>query len=72
MANDRLRTALLQRGVPEKQLLDTCFAEWSKSAPRESTGSRATSMKQEIAREGAAAPVAAYREACRILADRKI
>ena len=66
--------ALLHRGVPEKQLLDTCFAEWSKSISRGSTESRtpraAAAIEDEIARQGALAPVDAYRAACRILTEK--
>jgi hypothetical protein len=61
--------ALLHRGVPEKKLLNACFVEWKKSAPREP---RAESIEQEIARAGAAPPanvsvVNTYRAACEIL-----
>ncbi len=62
-------TALLHRGVAQKQLLDTCFNEWSKSAKRESPA-RINSIKEEIARSGATAPVDAYRAACRILTEK--
>ncbi len=72
--------ALLHRGVPEKQLLDACFAEWSKSTSRASPGSygsseprtarAAAAIEDEIARQGARAPVDAYRAACRILTEK--
>jgi hypothetical protein len=75
--------ALLHRGVPEKQLLDACFAEWSKSISRGAHGSRgarghndarmpraAAAIEDEIARQGARAPVDAYRAACRILTEK--
>ena len=72
--------ALLHRGVPEKQLLDTCFAEWSKSISRGSRGSyvsteprtarAADAIEDEIARQGARTPVDAYRAACRILTEK--
>ena len=62
-------SALLHRGVAQKQLLDTCFNEWSKSAKRESPA-RTNKIKEEIARTGATAPVDAYRAACRILTER--
>jgi hypothetical protein len=66
--------ALLHRGVPEKQLLDTCFAEWSKSTSRLARDPRtpraAAAMEEEIARQGARAPVDAYRAACRILTEK--
>lgn len=58
--------ALLHRGVPEKQLLDTCFAEWSKSSPRER---RSDAIRAEIARH-ASSPVDAYRAASRILTEK--
>jgi hypothetical protein len=66
--------ALLHRGVPEKQLLDACFAEWSKSVLHGSawhndtrTPHAAAAIEDEIARHGARAPVDTYRAACRIL-----
>lgn len=75
--------ALLHRGVPEKQLLDACFAEWSKSTLHGSHGFRAShgfrelgtaraaaAIENEIARQGARAPVDAYRAACRILTEK--
>jgi hypothetical protein len=66
--------ALLHRGVPEKQLLDTCFAEWSKSTSRGHSEPRAAraaaAIEVEIARQGARAPVVAYRAACRILTEK--
>jgi hypothetical protein len=60
-------SALLRRGVPEKELLNACFAEWSKSAPRES---RAARVEDQIARSGGHDPVEAYRAACRILTEK--
>jgi hypothetical protein len=60
-------TALLHRGIAPKELLNTCFAEWSKSAPRDE---RATQLKTEITRSSAATPVDAYRAACRILTEK--
>jgi len=59
--------ALLHRGIGEKDLLDTCFAEWRKSAPRET---RALHMETEIQRAGKRDPVAAYRAICGILSTR--
>jgi hypothetical protein len=56
--------ALLRRGIAGKDLLDTCFSEWRKSAPREP---RAARLEEEIARVGKRDPVAAYRAACGIL-----
>ena len=62
-------TALLHRGVSKKELLDACFAEWSKSAPRESRAGRAAArIEEEIGRGGN--PVDAYRAACRILTEK--
>jgi hypothetical protein len=55
---------LLRRGVSEKMLLDTCYAEWARSAPRES---RAALVEAEIARTGKRNPVEAYRAACRVI-----
>ncbi len=55
-------TALLLRGIPEKNLLNACFAEWSKSAMREP---RAAAVEDQI--RGARDPVEAYRAACRSL-----
>jgi hypothetical protein len=70
--------ALLHRGVPEKQLLDACFAEWRKSTLHGSQGFRepgtaraAAAIENEIARQGARAPVDAYRAACRILTEKR-
>jgi hypothetical protein len=55
--------ALLRRGVPEKDLLDACYAEWARSAPQEN---RADPVRAELKELGRKDPVAAYREACRI------
>jgi hypothetical protein len=69
--------ALLHRGVPEKQLLDVCFAEWSKSTSHGSHGGgeprtahAAAAIENEIVRQGARAPVDAYRAACRLLTEK--
>ncbi len=52
--------ALLHRGVPEKELIDVCLAEWSKSGrPAPSYAGQ----KDD--------PVTAYRDLCRILSERK-
>ncbi len=63
--------SLLRRGIPEKELLDACFAEWSRSAGH---GARTEQVKQqveeEIARLGKTDPVAAYQAAHRVLSDR--
>ncbi len=61
-------SALLHRGVSQKDLLDACFAEWSKSARRDERASR---VKHEIAMTGRRDPVAAYRAASKILAEKK-
>ena len=60
-------TALLHRGVREKDLLDTCFAEWSKSAPHER---RAARVEDEI-RRFKGDPVEGYRAACKALTENK-
>jgi hypothetical protein len=56
-------TALLHRGVPEKDLLNACFAEWTKSAPRQT---RAANVEEAI--RANRDPVKAYRAATRALA----
>ena len=61
-------SSLLRRGIPEKELLAACFAEWSKFAPRDH---RASSVEAEIARTGRDGPVEAYQAACRALTERK-
>jgi hypothetical protein len=65
---------LLRRNVPPAELLNVCFAEWTKSlrhsaAHTISAVDRAqTVMEKEIARpERAREPVKAYREICRVL-----
>jgi uncharacterized protein DUF4350 len=60
--------ALLRRGVPQKDLLDACFAEWTKSAPRDRNSQQ---VEAEIARLGKHDPVEAYRAACRALARKR-
>lgn len=60
-------TALLHRGLHEKNLLDACFAEWSKSARKDG---RAARVEQEIRRAGKSDPVGAYRAACRIASEK--
>ncbi len=60
-------SALLRRGVPEKDLLATCFSEWSKTARR---GAQAARVEQELARVGKQDPVEAYRAASRILTEK--
>ena len=58
-------TALLVRGVPEKNLLETCFFEWSKSAPRDA---RATLVEDQI--RGRRGAVEGYRAACAVLSKK--
>jgi hypothetical protein len=60
-------TALLHRGVAEKDLLETCFAEWNKSAPRER---RVQQVEDEI-RRLKDRPVEAYRAASKALTENK-
>lgn len=62
-------TSLLHRGVKEKNLLDACFAEWSKSARRQA---RAERVEEEIRRLGKQDPVAAYRAASTVLAKSRV
>ena len=63
--------SLLRRGIPEKELLNACFNEWSRSAGH---GARVERTKQrveeEIARLGKTDLVGAYRAAHRVLTDR--
>jgi hypothetical protein len=61
-------TSLLHRGVREENLLDTCFAEWSKSAGRPT---RAGLVEEEIRRAGKQDPVGAYRAASKILVEKR-
>lgn len=61
-------SALLRRGVPEADLLDACFAEWSKSARRDDRMAR---IESEIASAGKRDPVNAYRAASRVLTEKK-
>jgi hypothetical protein len=66
-------SSLLRRGIPEKDLLDACFAEWSKSVPHETRsarGARAARVEAEVARLGKDHPVEAYRAACGALTDK--
>ena len=57
-------TSLLHRGIPEKDLLNACFAEWSKSAPRQP---RAVNLEEAI--RAHRDPVEAYRAAARALTE---
>lgn len=61
-------SALLHRGVKEKDLLDVCFAEWRKSARNDG---RAACVEQEISATGKRDPVAAYRAASRVLSEKR-
>jgi len=60
-------TSLLHRGVREKNLLDACFAEWSKSAGR---SARAERVEEEV-RRLKLDPVAGYRAAARVLLEKR-
>ncbi len=56
--------SLLERSLPEKELLDTCYKEWARTA----AGNRRTNiLKAEIARRGGETPVEIYRAAFQIL-----
>ena len=59
-------TALLHRGVKPQNLMETCFAEWSRSAPRESRTAR---IEEEI-RKHKSDPVEAYRAVSNVLAEK--
>lgn len=61
-------SALLHRGIGEKDLLDVCFAERTKSARHDDRMER---VEQEIARIGKRNPVEAYRAASRALTEKK-
>jgi hypothetical protein len=60
--------ALLRRGVPEKDLLDTCFREWSRSAP---SARVARNVEEEIARWRGRDPLDAYRAAQATIAEKR-
>jgi hypothetical protein len=60
-------TSLLHRGVKQKDLIETCFAEWSRSAPRDSLASR---VEEEI-RKFKENPVEAYRAASNALTEKR-
>jgi hypothetical protein len=59
-------TALLHRGIQERDLMDTCFAEWSRVEGR---SSRAPQVEEQI-RSHANDSVAAYRAASRVLSKK--
>jgi len=54
-------TALLRRNVPEPDLLDACYREWSRCAP---TASQAERVEAAIARTARETPADRYRAAC--------
>jgi hypothetical protein len=56
--------SLLERSLPEKDLLDTCYAEWSRTQPG---NRRAHILEAEIARRAGAQPIEIYRAACSAL-----
>jgi hypothetical protein len=63
--------SLLRRGIPEKDLLDACYAEWSRSAGHGARVERTRQrVEEEIARLGKTDPVAAYRAAHRVVTER--
>ncbi len=59
-------TALLHRGIHERDLIDTCFAEWSRV---EGKSGRAVRVEEEI-RKLAKDPVSAYRAASQVLSKK--
>jgi hypothetical protein len=54
-------TALLRRNVPEPDLLDACYREWSRSAP---PARQAELVEAAIARTKGQTPAEVYRAAC--------
>lgn len=59
--------SLLERSLPEKELLNTCYNEWARTA----VGNRRTNvLKAEIARRGGETPVEIYRAASQILTQK--
>jgi hypothetical protein len=59
-------TALLHRGVAEGDLINTCFAEWSRLDRKSARAARV----EEAIRERGKDPVAAYQAACRVLSEK--
>jgi Domain of unknown function (DUF4350) len=59
-------TALLHRGIAERDLIDTCFAEWNRV---EGKSTRAARVEEEI-RNHAKDPAAAYRAASQVLSKK--
>lgn len=60
-------TALLNRGVAERDLIDVCFAEWSRT---DRNPARAARVEQAIRGHGKE-PAPAYRAACAALSDKR-
>jgi hypothetical protein len=60
-------TALLHRGVPEKALLEVCYAEWVKTW----RGTAPPHTVEEVVRMGKDNPVEGYRAACRVLTEKR-
>ncbi len=60
-------TALLYRGVKQKDLMETCFAQWTKSAPRKSRAARVEDEIRRLKND----PVAAYRAASQALTEKR-
>jgi hypothetical protein len=56
--------SLLERSLPEKDLLSTCYNEWTRTA---AGNRRANILQAEIARRGGESPVEIYRAASQIL-----
>lgn len=62
---------LLRRGVPPAQLLETCWEEWSRSTVITERKRARVRQALDQARGKPGEVVAAYREACRILAEKE-
>jgi hypothetical protein len=61
-------TSLLRRSVPEPELLDACFAEWSRTAP---AARKAAAVEAAIAGGKGRDVAVIYRAACRALKEKK-
>ena len=61
--------SLLERSLPEKDLLNTCFAEWYRTSPG---NRRAHILEAEISRRAGAGVVEIYRAACRALPQKAL
>lgn len=59
---------LLRRGIPEKDLLDTCFREWTRSAPAARV---AQAVEAEIAPRREREPVDVYRAVQQVIAEKR-